>query len=147
MKTSEINRLVDKAYSALDVLNNITWTSYRDKLCDMACAEERDHRKPFGRFGHPPMPKGASVVAAGKLFAVKRIAERLTGKGHQPTIADVISYQPSAIYAASLVDNYRERIEAAWAGLDVAQLAELDYCEFVGNEDAIAAKARVAVTP
>jgi hypothetical protein len=131
MKTAEIVRLVDKAYSALHVLDNITWTEYREKCRALAEEEERRHRKgaPVGW----KWPSGATVGNAGKFFVVKRIAEHLTGAHRPLTLADAISCQPSALFAASLVENYRERIGAAWAGLDARQLAELDYCEFVDN--------------
>ncbi len=131
MKTRDINRIVDSAYSALYPLNNIKWTAYRDRCAAMAESEERDHRR--GKPDSVTLPKGASVKAAARLFVVKRIAESMAGVGHQPTIADVISYQSSAIYAASLVANYRDVIAEAWKDQDYASLASLDYCEFIND--------------
>lgn len=134
MKTREINALVEPAYRALHVLNNITWTGYRDRCFEMACAEERQHRR--GAPNDWRWPKGCSIQAAGRLFVVRRIAENLLGAGrggHLPTLADVLHYQPSAIYAASIVANHRERIAEAWKTTDVAKLADLDYVQFVNN--------------
>ena len=130
MNTREINLLAGKAYAALQVLNNITWTPYCDKLHDMASAEERHHRHctPSSRC----FPKGASVSAAAKLFAVKRIAEALTGK-KKPRIADYLHWQVSAFYAHSIVANYRKECRAALKGHDLAALAALSYVEFVYN--------------
>ena len=116
---------IDQAYGVLDTLNHIQLTSYRDRCFDMACAEERDHRRsPFG-----DRTWGISVPAAARLFVVKRIAEALTA--NRLTIADVIRTQPSALYAASLALNYREIIQAEWQGLNIKALAELDYCALV----------------
>ncbi len=131
MRTREINAIVDRAYSALDVLNNITWTGYRDRCYNMACAEERGHRQgaPVGW----TWPKGASVNAAARMFVVKRIAEALVDPEHAPTIAGVISMQPSAVYAASIVANYGAKCRKALEGMDLKQLADLDYVAFVNN--------------
>jgi hypothetical protein len=130
MNTREINLLAGKAYAALQVLNNITWTPYRDKLHDMASAEERQHRHCTPNSWC--FPKGASVSAAAKLFAVKRIAEALTGE-KKPSIADYLHCQGSAFYAHSIVANYRKECRAALKGHDLAALAALDYVEFVNN--------------
>lgn len=117
---------IDKAYCALDVLNNITLTAYRNRCLDMAEAEERLHRR--STFG-VERRWGVSIPAAARLFVVKRTAEALLG--NRLGIADVIRIQPSALYAASLAVNYRQIIEAAWRDLDVKALAALDYCALV----------------
>ena len=127
---TRINKLVDTAYGRLDVLNNIKWTAYRDNCLDKAMAEERQHRN--GTQRGRIYPKGASVNAAARLFVVSRIAQFMVGHS-MPSIADVLSHQPSAIYAAALVANYGEQIKQAWAGLDIDALATLDYCELVGE--------------
>ena len=138
MNTQQIAKLVDNAYSRLDVLNNIKWTAYRDKCFEMACEEERQHRrgKPDGWI----YPKGASIQGAARLFVVKRIAEYMLGD-RVPSIGDILHFQPSAIYAAAIVANYPDEIRAAWDGkrnngltLNVSELAALDYCVFVGND-------------
>lgn len=127
----ELIALADKAFTQLHTLNNLAWTNYRDRLYAMACEEERGHRRgaPVG-WVHP---RGATVAAAGKLFAVKRIAQELL-RERPATIADVLSFQPSAIYAASLVANYRDVCAAALKDFDLKQLATLDYCKLVGSE-------------
>ena len=133
MNTNQINKLVDKAYTALDCLNHIDWTPYRNRCFDMACEEERGHRKGAPN-GHE-WPRNATVAAAGRFFVVLRIAQTLTkhnGRTERSlTIKDLLHCQPSAIYAASIVANYGAQIVTAWQGLDVAALADLDYVEFV----------------
>jgi hypothetical protein len=66
------------------------------------------------------------------MFAVKRIAEYLTGQ-RMPRGRDFLHTQRSCFYAAGLVDAHRKVIRKAWRKLPIAELAELDYCEFVGK--------------
>lgn len=128
MNTREINAIVSKAYSRLDVLNNISLTPYRDRCFRMACEEERDHR----RFKPDGLRIPASVADAGRFFVVLRVAECLLGK--RPDIKDLISTQPSAFYAASLVANYQKEIREALTGIELRVLVGLDYCELVGSK-------------
>lgn len=137
MRTAEINAIVDKAYDALDVVNNMTWTPYRDNCYAMAVAEERTHRRMGLHIGHA-YPRGATVEAAAKLFVVKRIAEALTaseqGSTRKLTIRDLIRVQPSACYAASIAANYGAECMTALGRERLGQLAdELDYVQFVND--------------
>jgi hypothetical protein len=131
-ETTRINRIADEAYTRLDALNDITMTAYRNVCFRMALEEECGHRlsAPAGW----RRPKGASAQAAARMFVVKRIAEALTATDDRKlTIKDVLRTQPSAVYAASIVANYRDEVMRAWDGLDVAELADLDYCKLVGS--------------
>lgn len=143
MKTRDILKLIEPAYSRLHCLNDISLTKYRDRCYDMAVAEERGHRR-GAPDGHE-WPAGASVNAAGRFFVVNRIAQYISGYP-MPTIGDVLSFQESAIYAAAIVANYRAEIVKAWVPLATnsqpialtfaqycQQLAALDYCTFVGS--------------
>lgn len=130
MRTKEINRLVDPAYSALHVLNAHTWTAYRDKCRALACEEERQHRR--GKPADVRIPKGASIDAAARMFVVKRIAGYLLGE-HVPTIGHILHYQPSAIYAAAIVANYREECAEALKDCNLRALADLDYVQFIND--------------
>lgn len=131
-RTTEINKLVSRAYTALGILDNITWTKYRKICFDLAVKEEKQHRlcKPASA---PPYTAGATVAAAGRFFVVYRIAQYATGVLRMPTIKELISSQPSALYAASLVANFPKDIGEALndAGVSAKDLAELDYVEFV----------------
>ena len=130
--TAQINRIVDSAYIALEVLDNLNLTRHRKRLYGMACDEERGHRR-GDPYGHQ-WPKGASIPAAARFFAVKRIAEALTDTGdRKATVRDLIHWRPSAFYAASLVANYGAEILRAWEGQDIAALADLNYVTFVNN--------------
>ena len=130
--TAQINRIVDSAYTALTVLDNLSLTRHRKRLYGMACDQERWHR--CGAPDGHQWPKGASIPAAARLFAVKRIAEALTATGdRKATVADCIQWQPSAFYAASLAANFGAEILRAWEGQDIAALADLNYVAFVNN--------------
>ena len=40
----QIKKIIDKAYSDLHVLSNITWTPYRDEIFDLNKKDEKQHR-------------------------------------------------------------------------------------------------------
>lgn len=122
--------LVDRAFAALDCLNNISWADHRDVLLGLTLDEEKQHRT--GNFAQYH-PDAVSARTAARLMAVFCVAGYLTDK-KVPTIKDYISMKKSFFYAASLVANYRDEIIAAWEKLPVAELAALDYCEFVKAE-------------
>lgn len=133
MNTQQINKLVADAYSRLDGLNNFSWTSHREKCFRLALQEERSHMR-----GAPDgfrRPKGYSKAGAARMFVVHRIAQYLESNV-LPGIESVLDYQPSAVYAAALVAKYHVEIHQMW-GMDrqlIAQLANLDYCEYAGSK-------------
>lgn len=129
--TTDSNKLISKAYSRLSVLNNISWTPYRDKCYEMACAEERQHRR--GKPADVRIAAGASIQATGRFFVVLRIAQYLLGE-RMPDIKDLLAYQPSAMYAAALVAAYSAEIREALKDVELRELVALDYCEFVGSK-------------
>jgi len=138
---NETIKLARKAYDALEPLNNIDWTSHREKLFAMCKAEEKDHRGFLPEFNAHHTQNTASVSDAAKLFAVKRVAEYMLG-AKMPIGKDFLHIQKSCFYAAGLVDEFRDRITKAWEKLNVEELNKLDYCNIVKvrrNEESIAA--------
>jgi hypothetical protein len=122
-------KLVETAFSALYPLENITWTNYPQQLQRMCLEEEKQHRGgDFNQFH----PNTVSATIAARMFAVKRIAGYLTGD-RMPRGKDFLHTQRSCFYAAGLVDAHRKIIRKAWRKLPIRELAELDYCEFVGK--------------
>lgn len=126
--TKEKIELVEAAFSALYPLGNIRWTNYPEQLRKMCLEEEKRHRADGFSSSHP---QAVSANVAAKMFAVKRIAEYLTGD-KMPKGKQYLHTQRSCFYAAGMVDAYRKEIRKAWKGIPVSELAELDYCEFVG---------------
>lgn len=130
MNTKQTIKLARQAYDALSPLNNITWTSYREKLFNLCKAEEKDHRGFMSDFNDSHTADTASVSDAAKLMAVKRVAEYLTGH-EMPKGSDYLHFQASCFMAAGLVDEYADTIRKAWADFDIGTLAELDYTTIV----------------
>jgi len=125
-------KLIDQAFTRLEFLNHHTWTHYADNLLDQCKEEEKGHRGTGGDFAKYH-PNACTITEAAKMFAVKRVAEYLTGQ-KMPRGRDYLHTQKSAFIAAGLVDEFRKDIRKAWRGLDVAELAALDYCKFVRPE-------------
>ncbi len=125
-------QLIDFAYSSLDFLNDIKLTSYRDVCYEMARSEEIAHRRQWTNRG------GISVNVAARLFVVYRIAQYLSGE-RRATVADILHFQPSNMYAAAIVEEYREQISAVLSPATVTELLWLDYAQLVETTAQVAA--------
>ena len=123
----QIIKIVNQAYSKLDVLNNIRWTAFRDDLFDMNKKDEIRHRKSFDNRNYSGV---ASISDCAKLFVVHNIAESLLNKSKY-TVKDLLIIRKSCIYSQSLVENYREIIEKAWESENIKNLASLDYISLI----------------
>ena len=123
----KIIKIVNQAYSKLDVLNNIRWTAFRDDLFDMNKKDEIRHRKSFDNRNYSGV---ASISDCAKLFVVHNIAESLLNKSKY-TVKDLLIIRKSCIYSQSLVENYREIIEKAWESENIKNLASLDYISLI----------------
>ena len=123
----KIIKIVNQAYSKLDVLNNIRWTAFRNDLFDMNKKDEIRHRKSFDNRNYSGV---ASISDCAKLFVVHNIAESLLNKSKY-TIKDLLIIRKSCIYSQSLVENYREIIEKAWESENIKNLASLDYISLI----------------
>ena len=123
----QIIKIVNQAYSKLDVLNNIRWTAFRDDLFDMNKKDEIRHRKSFDNRNYSGV---ASISDCAKLFVVHNIAESILNKSKY-TIKDLLIIRKSCIYSQSLVENYREIIEKAWESENIKNLANLDYISLI----------------
>ena len=121
----QIKKRIDKAYSKLHVLSNITWTPYRDEIFDMNKKDEKRHR-----FNRPSSDFEASINDCAKMFTVKNIAESLlTPNKYQ--IKDLIRLRKSCLYSQSVVENYKDKIVEAWKDEDLKYLANLDYIALI----------------
>jgi len=126
----EIMKKVNKAFSELYVLSNITWTPYRDVLFKMNRKDEKDHRLGDWSEYH----KGsASISDCAKLFTVKHIAESLFNKDKYK-VDDLLRIKKSCLYAQSIVANYEDKILNAWKDQDLNYLANLDYISLVNYD-------------
>lgn len=130
MSNKETIKLVTKAYQELAFLDNLDWTHHREELFRMTRDEEKGHRGWGPDFSKHHTSDTASIADCARLFAVKRIAEYLSGTP-MPKGQDFLHIQKSCFYAAGLVDEYGEKIREAWKGFDLDVLKELDYCAVV----------------
>ena len=121
----QIKKVIDKAFSQLHILSNITWTPYRDEIFNMNKKDEKRHR-----YNRPSSDFEASISDCAKMFTVKNIAESLL-KADQYQVKDIIRIRKSCLYSQSVVENYRDRIVEAWKDQDLKQLANLDYIALI----------------
>ena len=128
----EIIKRVNQAYSKLYVLNNIKWTSFRDKLFNMNKQDEKNHRNSFGDWASNHRD-ACNISDCARLFVVHNIAESLLNKSKY-TIKDLLGIRLSCLYSQSIVENYREIIETAWKDEDINYLSNLDYISLVNFE-------------
>ncbi len=135
MKTpKQIKEAYQKLVWAFDAQN----TNWPEKLFELCQEEERGHRGFMDGFERCH-DKPASVADMGRMFAVHRIAEYMTGAKY-PGGQDYLHTQKSCFLAAGIVDEYREKIAEAWKDEDVQALADLDYCDYVKvRREAVAA--------
>ena len=126
----EMIKRINKAYSKLYILSNITWTPYRDDLFKMIKKEEKQHRSGDWSQYHQ---NSASVNDCSKMFTVQYIAENLL-KPDLYKIKDLLNIKKSCFYAQSLVENYGDRIRKAWIDEDIKYLSNLDYIALVNWE-------------
>jgi hypothetical protein len=124
----ELIKLIDKAYSELSVLNNITWTQYRENLFDLNKKEELAHRRFTDSRDYE-----VSVSVCAKMFVVKHIAECLLSP-NQYTFKDILILKKSIPLSCSLVLNYGDKIKEAWKDQDIQKLSKLDYICLVNYE-------------
>ena len=128
----EIVKRVNQAYSKLYVLNNIKWTSFRDKLFNMNKQDEKKHRTSFDNWASNHKD-ACNISDCARLFVVHNIAESLLNKSKY-TIKDLLGIRLSCLYSQSIVENYREIIETAWKDEDINYLSNLDYISLVNFE-------------
>lgn len=119
MKKSNVNqlRLINKAYEALVYI-----TKERDMLYNEIREEEKGHRKFMGNAGEFKL----SIDNSAKLHVVRGIAQFLTHQ-RKVEIIDYLHTNKSLFTAAAIVENYRDKCEAAFKPFDVNELANLDY--------------------
>jgi hypothetical protein len=122
-------KLIRQAYDALAPLNNIQWTQYRNQCLELACIEEKAHR----RTAPTDRRFGLTTTDAAKLFVVQYVASAIVNP-KRLAIKDVLHTKPSAIYAASIVANHRAVCLHALKPFGLTELLALDYAELVNGE-------------
>ncbi len=130
---------IKEAYQKLVWAFDAQTTNWPEKLFELCKEEERGHRGFLTDFARCHTSDTASVADMGRMFAVHRIAEYMTGAKY-PSGQDYLHTQKSCFLAAGIVDEYRAKIAEAWKDEDVRALAGLDYCDYVKvRREAVAA--------
>ena len=131
MITNKQKALINDCYDRLNVLNDVTWTRYRDDLFKMERKSERDHRK--CRFDGGEYSKRAiSINDSARYFACKHILVALVQE--PPNLKGFLSLKRSIFYGHSLVANYRTRIERCLDGFNFRDFKKLNYVDLVNSE-------------
>lgn len=125
-------KLVREAYEKLSRVFYSKSTNYAEQALDQAESEEKGHRG-FGSDFSKYHPNAAKVVECAMMFTISRVAEFLCG-AKLPRGKQYLHCQKSWFTCAGIADEYRKEIRKAWRGLDIKQLAELDYIDFVSPE-------------
>ena len=128
----EIVKRINKAYSKLYILSEITWTPYRDELFKMNRKDEKQHRS-FGNDWAEYHKNSASINDCARFFVVNDIAQSLLDDKKYST-KHLIKIKKSVVYAQSVVENYKDRILKAWQDENIKYLADLDYIALVNWE-------------
>lgn len=124
--------LLERAWTpARYLLVNKAWHNHAARLLALATKEEKDHRK--GGASFVGARYAVSVATVARFYALKRLAEYLDPAQKRPTPGDMITMQPSAAYAAGLVDLYGDDIARAFPEEDRAAVLALDYSRLVGD--------------
>lgn len=127
MNQKQIINTINRAYQKLSVLNNITWTAYRDDLFSMNLKDEKKHRQSFG--GEHRQYETPQADCA-RLFVVQHIATSILNPDLYK-VQDLLHIRESAIRAQALVNNYGKLVLQAWKDEDIKALSQLDYVSLV----------------
>ena len=131
MNQKQILNTINRAYDKLRVLNNITWTAYREDLFSMNLKDEKRHRQSFGS-DHRQYETPQADCA--RLFVVQHIATSILNPDLYK-VQDLLHIRESAIKAQALVNNYGKVILEAWKDEDIKTLSELDYISLIDFEE------------
>jgi len=119
--------LINDCYIRLGVLNNITWTAYRDNMFDINRKGERKHRKTWDDRNYSR--RAISVNDSARYFTCMHVIDALVDDA--PDIKSYVYLRKTIFYAHSLVANYRDEIENSLDGFDLDAFNDLDYADMV----------------
>ena len=123
--------------SAFDKLNGVFYNksqNYFERLFKQCLDEEKKHRG-FGFDFAKCNPQAASPNDCAKMFAVLRVVEYVQPEAKLPNVADYNHTQESCFIAAGIACEFHGEILRALADFDLAELAALDYVNFVSPKD------------
>jgi len=125
MKKQDIKKTIETGFDKLHKLDNLSFTNYRDEMFREEWKSEKQHRQ-FKPESITEKPKASATLAA-KYFVLKWVIEALEDNSVKPS--DILHCRKAYLVAKGLVELHRETIEECLQGFDLAQFAEIDYCE------------------
>ena len=126
----KLKKVINTAYDKLHILNNITWSPYRDIIFNLNKEDEKKHRNAGTSYTNQKRNYEMSINDCSKMFTVKNISESILKK-EKYNIKDLIRIRKSAIYSQSVVENYEDKILVAWENEDINFLSNLDYMSLI----------------
>jgi hypothetical protein len=131
-------KIINAAFDALRLAFDNETINWANRLLYKCKEEEREHRGVLPDFNRYHTADTIGVTQAAKLFAVKRLAEYLTGHDY-PRGKDYLHFQRSCFIAAGIVDEFREKVHVAWQKFNLSAIESLDYTDFVKTRSTEAA--------
>lgn len=129
MNITETKALINEGYNRLYVLTNLSHTDYRQEMLDYERKLVKDWRLRTQDTWHVSVDWLLNMTTEAKFFCVQHILNAL--QATEPlTIKSVLHCKDSYITAHSLVANYRDKIEEAFAGFDIEAFNNLNSTDF-----------------
>jgi hypothetical protein len=128
MINAKEKKLIEDGFDRLYLLNNKTWTPYRENIFNINRKIERKHRDSFGSRTYPA---SAPISLIAKYFAVKHILDALY-KTHKPyQVKDFLFINESAFLGQALAEEYQEELLESFLDFDSYKFQSFDYSEMV----------------
>lgn len=120
MLQTKQKKLIDHLYCRLHRLGAVvTLPNIIQKMYDLEHADEKEHRKGWGKYGLP-------ISTAAKYFTVKHVFDGLAGKWQ---VKDILMIRLACFYGQAFAQEYRKAVEGEFTKEEIAALLALDYAE------------------
>ena len=131
MINAKEKKLIEDGFNRLYLLNNKTWTPYRENIFNINRKIERKHRDSFG--GGRYYPPGTSISLVAKYWSVKHILDALY-QTHKPyQVKDFLFINESAFLGQALAEEYQEELLESFLDFNFNKFQRFDYCEMVSD--------------
>ena len=101
------------------------------ELCESEEKEQRGEQRGWGSdFARYHTSDTIGIKDAARLFVVHDLAKFLQG-GRMPELKDYLHAKRSHFHGAAIALEFGDKIREAWKGLNIADLAEINYSDLV----------------
>ena len=123
-------RYIRQCFDRLDGILIHGFTDERKAFFELCESEEKEHRGWGSDFARCHTADTIGIKDAARLFVVHDLAKFLQG-GRMPELKDYLHTKRSHFHGAAIVLEFGEKIIEAWKDLNIADLAEINYSDFV----------------